>query len=385
MQRMFVEHAHEESLIQAPSAKHERTCLTCLLCTLCGITIFLKSICPFLISVICHVVLVPMHSDTFTLADVFLEGLQRLTISVNEQKEEQKQRDEKIFKYFEESRTECRSMSEATKEFASDLLGSLGLSWSHAPSNVTQGTHYRFSWKGGEEKNTGNAVRFLRKLLKGLEVTVQGGEKLPVEVQDVHTLLLNPVKGDHKEANGKTDALIRVHQPEIDDTAKFAWALCAVEFKTDKVKLGFYQQLLELVSLTHMSDYRQGAVLLGTDLNKKWEMMYFERPNHVVCQPYKYGSVAISELKNFLASASERSSGLTTYKPSLPQPVRLLPVHEEQEQNLDAYDRMHDPQADNVQQVQNLMRNLKHLFNAEVCAPSWLHTQTREVPFGVYT
>lgn len=323
------------------------------------------------------------------------ETLQNLAITQKEMREDQKD----IIKYLQEARTECRSMSDVTQMFASKLLESLGLSWSYAPFDETEGVSHEFSWAGGEEQNTVKAVSCLRKLLKGLKVSVQGGWQIPVEIQDVHSLLLVPVKGDHKQATGKTDALIRVCQPEMDDNAKFAWALCAVEFKTDKVKLDFYQQLLELVSITYMSDYRQGAVLLGTDLNKKWQIMYFDRPNHVVCQTYKYGSVAIKELKHFLTSASERLADLSTYKLSCAQPSQLLAVHEEEEQNLDGYHSEHDHHADAVQAIQNLTRKLQDLFNVRLCAPLALHIPripareaplyiprkpTREAPFGMY-
>jgi len=323
------------------------------------------------------------------------EALQNLAIMQKEIREDQKE----IIKCLQEARTECKSMSDVTQTFASQLLGSLGISWSYAPSDETQGVFHKFSWEGGEEQNTVKAVSCLRKLLKGLKVSVQGGLQMPVEIQDVHSLLLVPVKGDHKQATGKTDALIRVCQPEIDDNAKFAWALCAVEFKTDKVKLDFFQQLLELVSITYMSDYRQGAVLLGTDLNNKWQIMYFDRPNHIVCQTYKYGSVAIKELKHFLASASERLADLSTYELSCTQPSPLLAVHAEEEQNLDGYHCDHDRHADAVQAIQNLTRKLQNLLNVKVCAPLALHIPrkpakeaplymprkpTREAPFGMY-
>jgi hypothetical protein len=295
--------------------------------------------------------------------------------------EEQRKRDEKLFSYLEESKTECKNMSKASEHFTSSLLRGLGISWEHAPSNDMQGVECTFSWEKGEEKETGKAIEYLKELLQEVEVTVKGGATMGVEILDVHSLLLNPIKGNHKEAAGKTDALIRVCQPIMDDTARFAWALCIVEFKTDKEQLKFPQQLLELVSVSNMSDYRQGTVLLGTDLNKKWEIMHFEKPNHIVCQVYKFGSVAISELRKLLMTASVRLEENKGVNLPYVQSSQLLPVvHQGEEQDLVGFDIAHDPQADARQFLQDFARQLNYVFNQEVILPSWVN----EVPPGMY-
>ena len=249
----------------------------------------------FILILCCYVAIIPTQTDTSTSADVS-KALNKIALAMSVQTEEQRKckeeqrkrdeehrkRDEKIISLLEDSKTDCKSMSKASNSFASDLLESLGISWTHAQSNETEGVDCEFSWAKGEDKETGNAVEYLKGLLQEVEVSVQGGATARVKILDVHTLFLDPIKCDHKEATGKTDALICLCKQIVDNRSRFSWALGIVEFKTDKDELNFSQQLLKLVSVsTYMSDFRQGTVLLGTDLNKKWEIMYFDRPNHV--------------------------------------------------------------------------------------------------------
>jgi hypothetical protein len=122
-----------------------------------------------------------------------------------------------------------------------------------------------------------------------------------------------------------------------------------------------------------------------------WDM-YFDKPNHILCQPYKFGSVAISELKNLLKSASQRVEELTKEQGTLSSRTplrRLLPVvHEAGEQDLAGFEGIHDPQADAVQQLQNFARYLNDVYNQEVTLPPWVHKPEKgipkEVPPGMY-
>jgi hypothetical protein len=213
---------------------------------------------------------------------------------------------EEILTILKEAKTESAHMSSVKPEFASSLLTGLNFSWDRALIDERRGKACKFLWNTGEEKETGNAILYLRNRLQGLKLTVEGGKAKNVHIVDVHHELLAPVHGYLKNVTGKADALIRVNQKIIDDNAKFAWALCAVQFKKDTEELCFFQQLLELVSLSRMSRYKQGVVLLGTDLNGKWQIFYFQKSNHVVCQQYASGSVAISVLKSFITSTSAR-------------------------------------------------------------------------------
>ena len=77
--------------------------------------------------------------------------------------EEQRKRDEKLFSCLGESKTDCQSMSKASNQFATSLIRSLGISWTHAPSNNTPGVECVFSWEKGEDKETSNAVEYLKR------------------------------------------------------------------------------------------------------------------------------------------------------------------------------------------------------------------------------
>jgi hypothetical protein len=290
-----------------------------------------------------------------------------------------------------ELQADSKPFSDASGIFTSQLLAGLGISWDEAPLNDLQGSEYKFSWKEGEDKETGKAVEYLKGLLGDLEVTLQNGATMRLEILDVHTKLLPTIEANNLKASGKTDALIRVCQQVVDNRGPFPWGLCITEFKTNKENLNFYQQVLELVAFAYISNYRQGAVLLGTDLNKKWQILYFDRHNHVLCQSYKFGSVAISELQKLLKSASLRLGEITKEQDAKQplQPLQLLPVvHEEGEQDLSGFQGTQDPQADAVQALQNLARYLNDVYNQEVTLPPWVHKPEKgipkEVPPGMY-
>ena len=212
-------------------------------------------------------------------------------------------------------------------------------------------------------------------------------KQFEVHIQDVHHNSLLPIHGCQKKLTGKTDALIRIKELDIDTEAAFSWALGAVEFKTNKQNLNFFQQVFELIALSRMSQFEKGVVLLGTDLNAKWQVLYFQEPNRILCCSYKCGTHAISQLKDLLISTSARIEKLNAVSQStgqkLPFSPSLASLNERDEQDLNGYDNIPKTQADVIQSVQNLARVFnKHGISVEF--PGWLCKTRPAPPYGMY-
>jgi hypothetical protein len=379
---------------------------------------------------ICMDLMVPTLTDTLSLADL-IEGMKAVTLVFKETIEEQRKRDEKlaeeqrkrdeklaeeqrkcaeeqrkrdeklaeeqrklaeeqskILTFLQETKTESQTMSAVTSTFATSLLDDLGIKAVHAPSkNTKEKNEFVFDWGKGEDPQTSEAILHLEQLVvKELTVTLME-KQFEVHIQDVHHNSLLPIIGCQKKLTGKTDALIRIKELAIDTQAVFSWALGAVEFKTNKQDLNFFQQVFELIALSHMSQFEKGVVLLGTDLNAKWQVLYFEEPNRILCCSYKCGTHAISQLKDLLISTSARVERLNAFSQSTGQKLPFTPslasLNERDEQDLNGYDNIPKTQADVIQSVQNLARVFnKHGISVEF--PGWLCKTRPAPPYGMY-
>jgi len=279
--------------------------------------------------------------------------------------EEQGKRDEELRKLLEADKTEKRSMSKANKEFSTSLLQGLGISWARTPGNKDAGTQLQFSWDGGEEVCTPKAVT---KLKDELCLDNIQGDTRSVEVVDVHKVPLCPLRACGKEAPGQTDIAIRFQDLQHDDQAALAFVIGMVELKTTMYQLNFFQQLLELVAMSRMSNYGQSVVLLGTDLNTKWEVLCFDTPNHVVCQQFSFGSVALAFFKEKLLSVHSRKQALQPLASIADGHQSSLAL--DAEQDLSEFGIALDTYSDRVHSVQEFARHLTSCFGAKVTIPA---------------
>ena len=288
---------------------------------------------------------------------------------------------------------DCQTMSEVPTPFATSLLEDLGIKVIRAPlkensKKKKKGKHaaLKFDWSGGEGKNTVGAVLVLEELVAANLTVTYMEEKCQVHIIDVHHKLLDPIQGYQRRLTGKTDALIRLKQVEMDTGSKFAWALGAVEFKTDKEDLNFFQQVFELIALSRMSQFEKGVVLLGTDLNAKWQVLHFTDPIHILCDSYQCGTDAIFQLQKLLETAPARIEKLKACSQRVGQLLPFAPslasVNEAGEQDLKGYNNVPMTKADQIQS----MYDLERVFSAHgvrVDFPGWFQP-TREPPFGIY-
>lgn len=298
-----------------------------------------------------------------------------------EAREEQRKRDEKIFTILQSSQTEVMSMSDATNNFASPLLAGLGITWSRADGNTEFGQNFNFSWDGGEVARTGEAIKKLKTLFG--EISVENDIR-QLEFFDAHTRYLVPLTACHKKARGKTDAVIRFKEILVDDQAAFAYVISVTEFKTMTADLQLFQELLELVAMSRMSKYGQAVVLLGTDLNSKWQVCYFDRLDHITCQSFQYGSVALDFVKKMLHSVHQRTANLLPL-PSIPEVLHENHIATS-DQDLGGFRVQFNTTSDLVQDLQQLARHFKERFDADVNVPAWVYSSDLPTScYGIYT
>jgi hypothetical protein len=191
----------------------------------------------------------------------------------------------------------------------------------------------------------------------------------PLEVVDMHTKSLPALKSCGKEARGKTDAVVRFEEILVDDAADFAFGVGLVEFKTDKAPLQVYQLLLEHVSLSRVSKYGESVVLLGTDLNAKWQVCYFDKLHHITCQSFQYGSVALEFFKTLLGSVHQRANNLRPMSSIREAALDLNAAA--REQALDGFEVDFNESVDRVHDLQQLARFFKERYDADVTVPFW--------------
>jgi len=295
-----------------------------------------------------------------------------------EQRKRDEARDEEQRKRDEGLNTEKKSMSSANCEFATPLLHGLGITWMRAPGNVETGKkNSSFSWDGGEEERTENAISTLATCI-GSVVVDQDSRK--IEFQDVGNKNLLKLKACRKESSGQSDVAIRFKDLQHDDQADFAFVIGIVEFKTDKAPLKFFQQLLELVAMSRISEYGQGLALLGTDLNTKWEVVFFDKRDHITVQAFEFGTVAIKFFREKLQSVHARVEDLSRLSPVAE--MAGLHLSTGQEQDLRGFDQPNDDVQDTLQDLKALARHFNENYNANVTLPLWVQSPDA---FGIYS
>jgi len=280
-----------------------------------------------------------------------------------------------------DSNMEKVSMSNATRDFTTALLEGLDLKWVQVAGNTENGENFSFSWQGGEEKCTRSAIVKLQGIMG--KVLVSGDDR-QVDFRDVRSRSLHTLRACGKESTGQTDVVITFKEHQHSDLAKFAFVIGIVELKTDKAELKGCQQLLELVAMSQMSQYGQGVALLGTDLNSKWEVLYFDNPDHITVQAFQFGSVAISFFREKLQSMPLRLENLKQASHVLPPVAEMGGLHiaSGREQDLGGFDRPNEDVHDRLQGLKALERYFNENCNANVTLPLWAQSSDA---FGIYS
>jgi hypothetical protein len=252
-----------------------------------------------------------------------------------------------------EAQTEKRDMSKASSAFATDLLDGLSISWRISKPIIDAGVGEpidSFSWKqellnGGtanisEPDGTPGALEWLFGKLSPL-LTVDGKA---VGVKDVKGKCLTPIKADGLQAKGKSDGCVARESDlalcEKTGESFYTYGMALVEMKTNRKSLNKAQMLLQLAAFSRESTWGRATVLLGTDGNKKWYLLYFEKYNSIRLTQYEDGRKCLEQFEYFLESIESRQADLEATRPKR---ARLDALHEEEleetvrEQNLEGF------------------------------------------------
>jgi hypothetical protein len=232
--------------------------------------------------------------------------IQQLQIDQQEAAERQEKAQQEVVSMLHKAQSEQKSMSQVNKEFAESMLEGLGMTWSACPVNKDDGNNFEFDWIGGEEANTDNAIQLLS--LQASLPTVDDGETC--NFVDVRKQDLFPLSSDSKRCTGQGDLAIRPTTGGGFADNRFVHTLALTELKVSAEKIRVYQLLLQIVSLSRMSRFKQGVVVLGTDCCTGWVLVHFERHNHIVTEEFKNGSVCLQRLHDLLASIESRQQSL---------------------------------------------------------------------------
>jgi hypothetical protein len=218
--------------------------------------------------------------------------------------EDQKKAQEEMLGMLRDQQTVSAPMSKANKEFSEELLGALGIRWQQLKRNTDAGQNYEFDWTGGEDKNTPVAMEKLEALMDLPDID---GES--IQFFNARKFDLFPLHATGKRCTGQSDVGIEVQDTAYEDN-RFIHTLQLTELKTEASKIRVYQLLLQLASLSRMSRFRQGVVIMGTDCVAGWTLAHFERRNCIHVQNFSSGSACLARLHTLLASIISRSDAL---------------------------------------------------------------------------
>jgi hypothetical protein len=82
------------------------------------------------------------------------------------------------------------------------------------------------------------------------------------------------------------------------------------------------QLLLQLVSLSEVSENGQVVLVLGTDCATKWRLVHFSDYNRIMVQPYAHGKKCIADFKTLMEKCTMR-------KEANMLPEKLPIIHED--------------------------------------------------------
>jgi hypothetical protein len=211
-----------------------------------------------------------------------------------------------VLKEVQKTNSEHAVFSEATDGFTGGLLLEMGYTFSAIVSTRVGGNKHKnvkFNWcqRGSLKRDEDQRTPAARDKLSTLLVLEKKNE-----IVDVHNNNMVSLEKGTRSAAGKTDLAIREKSKVVFKDNIFLFASAVVELKTDKASLSVCQLRLELVSLSKMSKYEQGVVVLGTDLNTKWATAHFERYNCITITTYDSAAAALDAFVELLSSATAR-------------------------------------------------------------------------------
>ena len=192
---------------------------------------------------------------------------------------------------------------------------------------------------------------------------------------DVSGVPLPEVHEGKRKSNGFSDIAIGDQEsllsPYIGDLA-FGLSSALIELKTAKAALKQGQLLLQLVSLSTISNARKGVAVLGTDCDKKWRLVYFTKFNEITIQQYKCGKKCLADYSSLIQSSADKAQTL------VPGPLSTIP----EETDIPRY--AEDSGADTSSYLDAVAQHLASLFPSERESLVPIVDENRNPPSMIY-
>ena len=148
-----------------------------------------------------------------------------------------------------------------------------------------------------------------------------------------------------------------------------------IEVKADRANVKTGQNLLELLSLSLVSSYKKGVVLLATNCSDTWEIFHFATANTIQRQVYVHGSKAREDFMQLIDSVTERVQ---------PEKLWIAGLPEVDEQNLEGFDELsseRDKKRTKAEQDEAMLESfadrMADLYGERPTVPSWARANAR--------
>ena len=217
-----------------------------------------------------------------------------------------------------EMASKSRDMSTASTQFAQDLVAGLGIlvkleDVNKEAGDIAEPTAY--SWtrktidgdtvKNGEHQGTRGARNWFRTNFlspdlekEGYVCTVVTGHYLPM------------LTAGGLAASGKGDMVIgnKTSMQYADSVCEQAAGL--IELKTDEYPIKVGQMILELTAFSMISRFGRAVVLLASDCNTKWRLVWFQDYITICRRNYVSGRKCWMNFQEMIKKAEERSAAM---------------------------------------------------------------------------
>lgn len=274
-------------------------------------------------------------------------------------------------------------MSKASIQFALELVSAMDICVEHLDPNqeTTDTEPLHFSWKVetldqgtvemGEQQGTSSARNwFHMNFLSGSDLETEGycikvatGSPLP------------QLKAGGKKATGKGDMVIGIKTSiELSDNV-YEQVPGLIELKTDETNINVGQIILEITAFSNISRFGRGVVLLASDCNEKWRLVWFHDYNTIHRRNYKSARKCWEHFVALLKEAGNRKQSMLP-----PRKKRFAVLNEDatDEQDLSGFDVGNDKKQKAVQNeatLHQLANYLGDLYGERPVVPDWARAE----------
>lgn len=210
--------------------------------------------------------------------------------------------------------TDNKAMSQASGDFASDLLLGRGITCQAETSCEERGICEDltpFVWTN-EMKDASTVQRSEHQATQDVKdwLLKAFGAEFPFYIERVTGEHLPKIDGNHKSATGKSDLCVGYKTDfelyKLNGNSLFEQAMGLIEIKTNQYPLKIPQMQLQIASLSTCSRFKRGVVLMGTDGNSKWAIFHFSQHNTISHRVYSSGRKCLEDFQCLLSSIEDR-------------------------------------------------------------------------------